>query len=136
MLVSESFLKITTTLVDNSPLGAPYYKSKQGLIVNDVGDYKNSWVVGFNSPSAATRAADTTGAGAIADAMIKSMTYNLQPQIYITNNEDHARQVEHGWDDNPEYGWKAKGGYHVVANTVGSAKVILEAVAFKVANLN
>ena len=38
MLVGESLEKIAVTLVDESPLGAPYYQSKQGLITNDVGD--------------------------------------------------------------------------------------------------
>ena len=45
------------------------------------------------------------------------------------------KMVEDGWDDNPEYGWKAKGGYHVVENNVGSAVAILEAVAQKVSKL-
>ena len=41
MLVGESLEKIATHMVDESPLGAEFYRSKQGLIDNDVGDFKN-----------------------------------------------------------------------------------------------
>ena len=53
----------------------------------------------------------------------------------ITNSKDYAQQVEEGWEDNPEYGWKAKGGYHVVGNNTGTAAAILEAVANKVSKM-
>ena len=37
-LVGESLEKIAVMLVDESPLGAPFYASTQGAIQNDVGD--------------------------------------------------------------------------------------------------
>ena len=135
MLVGESLEKIATTLVDESPLGAPYYQSKQGLIANDVGDFKNSWQVAFNTPNTAIREANAEGTGAVVSAITTSKLYNLEDAAFVTNNVEHAEDVEQGWDDNPEYGWKAKGGYHVVGNNVGSAVAILEAVAQKVSKL-
>lgn len=135
MLVGESLEKIAVTLVDESPLGAPYYQSKQGLIANDVGDFKNSWSVGLGSIDPTVRPADTEGMGAVLDAIHKNKSYNLEDTTYVTNSIDHAKTVEQGWDDNPEYGWKAKGGYHVVENNVSSAVAILEAVAQKVSKL-
>lgn len=135
MLVGESLEKIATTLVDESPLGAPYYQSKQGLIANDVGDFKNSWQVAFNTPNTAIREANAEGTGAVVSAISTSKLYNLEDAAFVTNNVEHAEDVEDGWDDNPEYGWKAKGGYHVVGNNVGSAVAILEAVAQKLSKL-
>ena len=135
MLVGESLEKIATTLVDESPLGAPYYQSKQGLIANDVGDFKNSWQVAFNTPNTAIREANAEGTGAVDSAIATSKLYNLEDTAFVTNNVEHAEDVEAGWDDNPEYGWKAKGGYHVIGNNVGSAVAILEAVAHKVSKL-
>ena len=73
--------------------------------------------------------------GAVLDAIHKNKAYNLEDTTYVTNSIDHAKMVEEGWDDNPEYGWKAKGGYHVVENNAGSAVAILEAVAQKVSKL-
>lgn len=135
LLVGESVEKITITLVDDSPLGAPYYQSKQGLVVNDVGDFKNSWSVGLGSIDPTVRPADTEGTAAVVDAIIKGKLYNLQDEVYITNSKEYAQMVEKGWEDNPEYGWKAKGGYHVVGNNTGTAVTILEAVAQKVSKL-
>ena len=134
-LVGESLEKIAVMLVDESPLGAEYYASKQGAIQNDVGDFKNSWTVGLGTPDLSTRAADSAGTAAVADAIVKGKLYNLEDITYVTNNVDHAEDVEQGWDDNPEYGWKAKGGYHVVENNASSAVAILEAVAQKVSKL-
>jgi hypothetical protein len=135
MLVGESLEKITVMLVDESPLGAPFYASTQGAIQNDVGDFKNSWAVGLGSPNLITRGADTAGTAAVADAIIQGKRYNFQEVNYITNSKDYADMVENGWVANPEYGWKAKGGYHVVENNTGSAVAILEAVAQKVSKL-
>ena len=135
MLVGESLEKIAVTLVDESPLGAPYYQSKQGLIANDVGDFKNSWQVAFNTPNTTIREANAEGTGAVVSAISTSKLYNLEDAAFVTNNVEHAEDVEAGWDDNPEYGWKAKGGYHVVGNNVGSAVAILEAVAQKLSKL-
>ena len=135
MLVGESLEKIATTLVDESPLGAPYYQSKQGLITNDVGDFKNSWQVAFNTPNTAIREANAEGTGAVVSAISTSKLYNLEDAAFVTNNVEHAEDVEAGWDDNPEYGWKAKQGYHVIGNNVGSAVAILEAVAQKLSKL-
>lgn len=135
MLVGESLEKIAVTLVDESPLGAPHYPSKQGLIANDVGDFKNSWQVAFNKPNKAIREANAEGTGAVIGAITMSRAYNLEDVSFVTNNVEHAEDVEQGWDDNPEYGWKAKGGYHVVGNNVGSVVAILEAVAQKVSKL-
>ena len=135
LLVGESLEKIATHLVDESPLGAEYYASKQGAIQNDVGDFKNSWNVGLGSPDASTRAADTAGTAAVADAIVKGKLYNLEDTSFVTNNIDHAEKVEDGWADNPEYGWKAKEGYHVVGNNIGAAKAICEIVAEKVSKI-
>lgn len=135
LLVGESVEKITITLVDDSPLGAPYYQSKQGLVVNDVGDFKNSWSVGLGSIDPTVRPADTEGTAAVVDAITKGKLYNLQDEVYITNSKEYAQMVEEGWEDNPEYGWKAKDGYHVVGNNKGTAVAILEAVAQKVSKL-
>lgn len=135
LLVGESVEKITITLVDDSPLGAPYYQSKQGLVVNDVGDFKNSWSVGLGSIDPTIRPADTEGTAAVVDAIIKGKLYNLQGEVYITNSKEYAQQVEEGWEDKPYFGWKAKGGYHVVGNNTGTAVAILEAVAQKVSKM-
>lgn len=135
MLVGESLEKIATILVDDSPLGAEYYASKQGTIQNDVGDFKNSWIVGLGAPDPSTRAADTAGTAAVADAIIKGKLYNLQEMNYVTNNKDYAEMVEEGWRDNPEYGWKAKGGYHVVSGNILVAKTVLEVVAEKLSRI-
>lgn len=135
LLVGESVEKIAITLIDDSPLGAPYYSSRQGLIANDVGDFKNSWTVGLGKVDPTTRGADTEGQGATLDAMTKAGLYNLEDEVFITNSKDYAQQVEEGWEDNPEYGWKAKGGYHVVGNNTGTAEAILEAVANKVSKM-
>ena len=135
MLVGESLEKITVVLVDESPLGAPFYASTQGAIQNDVGDFKNSWAVGLGSPNLITRSADTAGTAAVADAIIQGKRYNLEEVSYVSNNIGHADDVEDGWKDNPEYGWKAKDGYHVVGNNVGAAKAICELIANKVSKI-
>ena len=137
MLVGESLEKIAVTLVDESPLGAPYYQSPTlgEAIKNDVGDFKNSWQVAFNKPNKAIREANAEGTGAVIGAITMSRAYNLEDVSFVTNNVEHAEDVEQGWDDNLEYGWKAKGGYHVVENNTGSAVAILEAVAQKVSKL-
>ena len=136
-LVGEAAEKIAINLVDESPLGAEYYASPtlDRNIKNDVGDYKNSWVVEFNYKSKVVRSADPSGTGAVLDAMSKASAYNLQDVVYITNFTPQAKPVEEGWEDNPEYGWKAKGGYHVVGNNTGTAVAILEAVANKVSKM-
>ena len=135
LLVGESLEKIAIHLVDESPLGAEYYASTQGVIQNDVGDFKNSWNVGLGSPDASIRAADTAGTAAVADAIVKGKLYNLEDTSFVTNNVDHAEKVEDGWADNPEYGWKAKEGYHVVGNNIGAAKAICEIVAQKISKI-
>lgn len=137
MLVGESLEKIAVTLVDESPLGAQYYQSPTlgEAIKNDVGDFKNSWQVAFNRPNTAIREANAEGTGAVVSAISTSKLYNLEDAAFVTNNVEHAEYVEAGWDDNHEYGWKAKGGYHVVGNNVGSAVAILEAVAQKVSKM-
>ena len=141
LLVGESAEKLNTHMVDESPLGAKFYKtgagalSEIGLVQNDQGDFKNSWNIGLGSADKSIRQADTTGAAAVANGIIKGKLYNLEPEVYVTNNVDHAEMVEEGWEANTLYGWKAKAGYHTVANNIGTAKVILEAVADKVSKL-
>ena len=135
MLVGESAEKVAVFMVESSPLGVEYYRSKQGLIQNDVGDFKNSWVVGLGDSETITRPADAAGTAAVADAIVKGSQYNFQDQVYVTNSIDHAGMVEEGWRDNPEYGWKAKEGYHVVRDGTTTAEDILEAVAEKVSRL-
>ena len=135
MLVGESAEKVAIFMVESSPLGVEYYRSKQGLIQNDVGDFKNSWVVGLGDSETITRPADAAGTAAVADAIVKGSQYNFQEQVYVTNSVDHAGMVEEGWRDNPEYGWKAKEGYHVVRDGTTTAEAILEAVAEKVSRL-
>ena len=135
MLVGESAEKVAIFMVESSPLGVEYYRSKQGLIQNDVGDFKNSWVVGLGDSETITRPADAAGTAAVADAIVKGSQYNFQEQVYVTNSVDHAGMVEEGWRDNPEYGWKAKEGYHVVRDGTTTAEAILEAVAEKVSKL-
>lgn len=134
-LVGESLEKIAILLIDESPLGAPYYSSKQGNIENDIGDFKNSWMVGLGTPNKASRDADAAGTAAVADAIIQGKRYNLEEVSYVSNNIGHADDVEDGWKDNPEYGWKAKDGYHVVGNNVGAAKAICELIANKVSKI-
>ena len=141
MLVGESLEKIATHMVDESPLGAEYYKTGAGALVvgglvqNDQGDFKNSWMVGLGSPNLEVRSADVNGTAAVADGIVKSKLYNLEDTSYVTNNVEHAKMVEYGWDNNPMYGWKAKDGYHVVGNNIGAAEAILEVVAQKVSKL-
>ena len=137
MLVGESLEKIATTLVDESPLGAPYYQSPTlgEAIKNDVGDFKNSWQVAFNKPNKAIREANAEGTGAVIGAITMSRAYNLEDVSFVTNNVEHAEDVEDGWADNPEYGWKAKQGYHVVGNNIGAAKAICEIVAQKISKI-
>ena len=135
MLVGESAEKVAIFMVESSPLGVEYYRSKQGLIQNDVGDFKNSWAVGLGDSETITRPADAAGTAAVADAIVKGSRYNFQDQVYVTNSVDHAGMVEDGWRDNPEYGWKAKEGYHVVRDGTTTAEAILEAVAEKVSRL-
>ena len=135
MLVGESAEKVAIFMVESSPLGVEYYRSKQGLIQNDVGDFKNSWAVGLGDSETITRPADAAGTAAVADAIVKGSQYNFQDQVYVTNSVDHAEMVEDGWRDNPEYGWKAKEGYHVVRDGTTTAEAILEAVAEKVSKL-
>ena len=135
MLVGESAEKVAVFMVESSPLGVEYYRSKQGLIQNDVGDFKNSWAVGLGDSETITRPADAAGTAAVADAIVKGSQYNFQDQVFVTNSVDHAGMVEEGWRDNPEYGWKAKEGYHVVRDGTTTAEAILEAVAEKVSRL-
>lgn len=134
-LVGESAEKIAIALVDDSPLGAEYYHSLEGNVENDVGDFKNSWTVGNGSPDPTSRHADPTGSSAIANAIAQGKAYNLQSKVYVTNNVEHAGMVEHGWDANPVYGWEAKDGYHTVRENIGTANLILTAVAAKVSLL-
>ena len=134
-LVGESAEKVAIFMVESSPLGVEYYRSKQGLIQNDVGDFKNSWAVGLGDSQTITRPADAAGTAAVADAIVKGSQYNFQDQVYVTNSVAHAGMVEEGWRDNPEYGWKAKEGYHVVRDGTTTAEAILEAVAEKVSKL-
>ena len=135
MLVGESLEKINTHMVDESPLGAKFYNSTLGLVQNDVGDFKNSWTVGIGTANPSSRSADTTGSAAVADGIVKGKIYNLEKNSFVTNNVGHADKVEEGWDANAEFGWNAKGGYHIVANNVSAAEAILEAVAQKVSKL-
>lgn len=135
LMVGESTTRVATLLVDASPLGSPYYNSKQGLILNDVGDYKNSWKVSLNGYDAGTRVADRTGAAAVADAIHQGKIYNMQERVFITNSTEQAYNIENGWEDNPTYGWKAKAGYGVVKHNKQAAIGILEAVAFKVSKM-
>ena len=135
MLVGESAEKVAIFMVESSPLGVEYYRSSQGLIQNDVGDFKNSWAVGLGDSETITRPADAAGTAAVADAIVKGSQYNFQDQVYVTNSVDHAEMVEDGWRDNLEYGWKAKEGYHVVRDGTTTAEAILEAVAEKVSRL-
>ena len=135
MLVGESLEKIAILLIDESPLGAPYYASKQGNIENDIGDFKNSWMVGLGTPNTESRGADAAGTAAVADAIIQGKRYNLEEVSYVSNNIGHADDVEDGWKDNPEYGWKAKDGYHVVGQNIGAAKAICELIATKVSKI-
>lgn len=135
MLVGESLEKIAILLIDESPLGAPYYASKQGNIENDVGDFKNSWMVGLGLPDTSSRDADAAGTAAVADAIVKGKRYNLEEEVYVSNNVGHADKVEEGWRDNPEYGWKAKDGYHVISKNITTAQTILEVVANKVSKI-
>ena len=135
MLVGESLEKIATHMVDESPLGAKFYNSNQGLVANDQGDFKNSWMVGIGKADPATRPADINGTAAVADAIIKSKLYNLEKNSFVSNNVGHADLVEEGLDDNHEHGWQAKDGYHVVGNNIGAAAAILEVVAQKVSKL-
>ena len=134
-LVGESAEKIAIYMIDESPLGVEYYPTTQGPISNDVGDFKNSWAVGLGDSETITRPADAAGTAAVADAIVKGSQYNFQDQVYVTNSVDHAEMVEDGWRDNPEYGWKAKEGYHVVRDGTTTAEAILEAVAEKVSKL-
>ena len=86
MLVGESAEKVAVFMVESSPLGVEYYRSKQGLIQNDVGDFKNSWVVGLGDSETITRPADAAGTTAVADAIVKGSQYNFQDQVYVTNS--------------------------------------------------
>lgn len=135
MLVGETAENITVALIDNSPVGVELYPSRLGMIPNDAGDFKNSWQVGLGSPDQSIRAADPSGSGAVANAIVKGKAYNFQEAVFITNSVDHAEHVEDGWQERPEYGWKAKGGYHVVSGNVGLATAIAIAVANKVKQL-
>ena len=135
MLVGESLEKIAVMLVDDSPLGAEYYHSKQGNIQNDVGDFKNSWSVGIGAPNPTTRGADTAGTAAVADAVIQGKQYNFQEFNYVTNSKDYAEMVENGWAANPEYGWNAKQGYHVVSGNITTANTILAIIATKLSQV-
>lgn len=55
MLVGESAEKITTHMVDESPLGVEVYPSRMGEVYNEVGDFKNSWNIGLGSPDKSVR---------------------------------------------------------------------------------
>jgi len=131
-LLQRSVERVVETLVDNSPVGAQTYHSKLGTIYNDQGDYKNGWAVGVNTVSSETRGADTSGSGAIADAIAESRNVTLKSKIYITNNVDHAANVEYGWEENDLYGWNAKAGYEVVENTRDQIKALLVSTAIEV----
>ena len=138
MLVGESAEKITTHMVDESPLGVEVYPSRMGEVYNEVGDFKNSWNIGLGSPDKSVRSADAAGTAAVVDAIIKGKAYNFEETVFVTNNTDHAEKVEEGWESiglRALRGWGDKEGYHVVENNVSSAVAILEAVAQKVSKL-
>ena len=136
LLVGESAEKVAIHLIDNSVIGAPYYSVKGAdAVENDEGDFKNSWKVGLGSADPTIREADPAGTAAIADAIVKGKSYNMQDKVYITNNVGHAELVEEGWDDNPIFGWQAKDGYHLVRDSETTATAILQAVASKVSKM-
>ena len=136
LLVGESAEKVAIHLIDNSVIGAPYYAVKgDDDVENDQGDFKNSWKVGLGSADPTIREADPAGTAAIADAIVKGKSYNMQDKVYITNNVEHAELVEEGWDDNPVFGWEAKDGYHLVRDSEPTATAILQAVANKVSKM-
>lgn len=136
LLVGESAEKVAIHLIDNSVIGAPYYSVKgDDAVENDQGDFKNSWKVGLGSADPTIREADPAGTAAIADAIVKGKSYNMQDKVYITNNVGHAELVEEGWDDNPVFGWQAKDGYHLVRDSEPTATAILQAVANKVSKM-
>ena len=136
MLVGESAEKIAIYMIDESPLGVEVYPTTQGPIYNDVGDFKNSWNVAFGTPDPSIRDADSAGTAAVADAMSMSNNYNFEDSAFVTNNVEHADNVDHlGWMPVPEYGWKGKGSYSVMSKGTPTAKAILEAVAEKVSKL-
>lgn len=135
LLVGQVAEKLATHLTDESPLGSDFYRSSQGLIGNDVGDFKNSWSVGLGTINQTTRPADTTGSGSIAEAIVQGSRYNFEEKVYVTNSKDYAVNVENGWEDNPTYGWSAKDGYHIVANSKDVAEALLISVANKVSKM-
>ena len=135
-LVGESAEKIAIHMIDESPLGVEVYPTSQGLISNDVGDFKNSWNVAYGTPDPSIRDADSAGTVAVADAMSMGNNYNFEDSAFVTNNVEHADKVDSlGWNPVPEYGWKGRGGYYVMSKGTPTAKTILEAVAEKVSKL-
>ena len=135
-LVGESAEKVAIYMIESSPLGVEVYPTSQGPIYNDVGDFKNSWNVAYGTPDPSIRDADSAGTAAVADAMSMSNNYNFEDSAFVTNNVEHADNVDHlGWMPVPEYGWKGKGSYSVMSKGTATAEAILEAVAEKVSRL-
>lgn len=130
-LMQFSIEKITEVVIDSSPVGIEEYPSRTGAVLNDAGDFKNSWAVGVGQVNDVVRAADTSGSAAIASSIADSRQYDMHDHAYITNSTEHAGNVEYGWKDNPTYGWKAKDGYGVVANTTDTAVAVLASVALE-----
>lgn len=135
LLMRETITSVTTFIVDASPVGAPMYNSRLGKIENDVGDYKNSWAVGLGKPNLVVRVGDASGGMAISSALSKSLSYNDEDKVYITNNTSHAVNVENGWVARPDLGWKAKSGYNTVALATPTIQLMTQAIALKVSKL-
>lgn len=126
-LIQEAVLDITENIVDNTPVGKDIYHSKVvGEVFNEEGDLKNNWAINFNIiQNNPINQADVTGSGSIVDAFNMLVQYDGQETIYLTNNMDYADQVENGYPDRPEFGWKSRDGYHFVKSSEGYAKVAL-----------
>jgi hypothetical protein len=73
--------------------------------------------------------ADVSGSGSIVGASYKLAQYKNQEHVYITNSKDYANEIENGYPDRPEYGWKAKDGYHFLAQSSMVSRTILLNVA-------
>ena len=138
--MTESVENVTTMIVEASVVGEAVYPSKMGAFTNDeVGEYKNSWMVGIGTPDTSTRGGDISGGEAINEAKDSMALYDFEEDIYITNNTVQAEMIEDGWNSEKspmraDLGWKDKSGYGIVSGNVGRAKSIILETFEKVKN--
>lgn len=134
-VVARSGSAIALELIETSEqvgaIGAESYPTKVGEVYNEVGDYINNWHVSTTVRSN-LNPPDPLASDARIDAIEFERSYELGKSVYIYNTVEYAENVEEGWPEMPELGWKSREGYNVFGIVAENVDEILVKVATSV----